>query len=249
MLKEDYATSQRHLAIEGTHNVRDLGGYATRDGAHTRWRTLLRADKLDRVSPAGQQALVDYGIRTVLDLRYTPEMESEPDAVTESKVIHYIAMPLYELNGDGSLPAVPDDLEGLNRLLLDYRQAQIATVFRTLFAPGALPALFHCTAGKDRTGLIAALILGAVGVPDEAIVDDYALSAQYLDALFEQLRIQARRLGYDGEWYDRLLLCQPDMMRHTLEYLTEQYGGVPAYLRKAGLSQAELDSYRHALVE
>ncbi|HEY3342250.1 MAG TPA: tyrosine-protein phosphatase, partial [Anaerolineae bacterium] len=230
MLNVDDATSQRHLAINGTHNVRDLGGYTTRDGSHTRWRTLLRSDHLYRLSMSSRQALIDIGIHTVLDLRYTIEMEFEPDDFATSPVVHYIPMPLYELNGNGALPAVPDNLEEMYRMILDHRQEQIVRIFRALFAPGALPSLFHCTAGKDRTGLIAALILGAVDVPEETIVEDYALSAQYLDLLLDQLRKQARLMGYDAEWYDRLLICQPDTMRHTLKYLAQRYVNVPAYL-------------------
>ena len=97
--------------------------------------------------------------------------------------------------------------------------------------------------------MIAALILGAVGVPEETIVEDYALSAQYLNHLLDQLRRQAKQMNYDAEWYDRLLMCKPETMRHTLEYLTQRYMSVPAYLLKAGLSQPELDQCRHALVE
>jgi protein-tyrosine phosphatase len=249
MLNVDNTATQRHLAIKGTHNVRDLGGYATRDGSRTRWGILLRSDKLYHLSPASQQALLDLGLHTVLDLRYSIEMETEPDDFADSQGVHYIPMPLYELNGDGTLPAVPDNLEEMNRMILDHRQEQIVKIFRALFAPGALPGLFHCTAGKDRTGLIAALILGAVGVPDETIVEDYVLSAQYLNHLLDQLRKQAKQMGYDTAWYDRLLLCESDTMRHTLEYVTEHYASVPAYLLKAGLTQAELDQYRQSLVE
>ena len=249
MLNVDHTATQRHLAIKGTHNVRDLGGYATRDGSRTRWGTLLRSDKLYHLSPASKQAIIDLGVKTIVDLRYSIEMETEPDDFAHSQVVHYMPMPLYELSGDGTLPAVPDNLEEMYTMILDHRREQIAKTFRTLFAPGALPGLFHCTAGKDRTGLISALILGAVDVPDETIVEDYALSAQYLNHLLDQLRKQAKQMGYDTAWYDRLLTCEPDTMRHTLAYVTERYASVPAYLLKAGLTQAELDQYRHALVE
>jgi len=249
MLNVENTATQRHLAIKGTYNVRDLGGYATKDGSRTRWGTLLRSDKLYHLPPASRQALMDVGIHTVLDLRYSIEMEAEPDDFAGSPVIHYLPMPLYELNGDGTLPTVPDNLEEMYCMILDHRQEQIVKIFRALFAPGALPGLFHCTAGKDRTGLISALILGAMGVPEETIVADYALSGQYLNHLLDQLRKQAKQMGYDTAWYDRLLMCEPETMRRTLEHLAKHYENVPAYLLKAGLTQAELDQYRHALVE
>jgi protein-tyrosine phosphatase len=242
--------TQRHLSWEGTYNVRDLGGYATQDGQHTRWHTLLRADKLDRLTAKGQQQLLDYGVRTILDLRYTPEVEMEPDVLANSPRVNYLHIPLYELNGDdGTLPAVPDDLEELYRLILDHRATQMARIIGALVEPGALPALFHCTAGKDRTGLVAALVLGALGVHSDTIVADYALSAEYLHVLFDELRRMARRNGYDSAWYDRLLLCQPEIMQHTLHYVDTHYGGARGYLLQGGMTPAQLDRLQTLLVE
>jgi protein-tyrosine phosphatase len=249
MLNAENATLQRHLAIQGTYNIRDLGGYKTRDGSLTRWGTLLRSDKLYHLSPASKQAIIDLGVKTIVDLRYSIEMETEPDDFANSPVVHYMPMPLYELSGDGTLPAVPDNLEEMYTMILDHRQGQIAKTFRALFAPGALPGLYHCTAGKDRTGLMSALILGAVGVPEETIIEDYVLSAQYLNHLLDQLRKQAKQMGYDTAWYDRLLTCEPATMRGTLDHLAKHYGDIPSYLLKTGLSPTELDQYRQALVE
>ena len=249
MFINEQEASQHKLNIPGTYNIRDLGGYATLDGHVTRWHMLLRGDKLDRISADGVQALIDYGVRTVLDLRYAPEVETEPDVIAKHPKIHYLHLPLYELNGDDTLPIVPDDLEHLYRLILDNRQAQIVKSLRVFLLPDALPALFHCTAGKDRTGLIAALVLGGLDVPQDTIVDDYMLSALYLEELFDELREQARLIGYDGDWYNRLLLCQPATMRHTLQYLDQRYGSVSQYLLQSGLSQLELDQLRRALVE
>ena len=249
MLNAENATLQRHLAIQGTYNIRDLGGYKTRDGSLTRWGTLLRSDKLYHLSPASKQAIIDLGVKTIVDLRYSIEMETEPDDFAHSQVVHYMPMPLYELSGDGTLPAIPDNLEEMYTMILDHRQGQIAKTFRTLFAPGALPGLYHCTAGKDRTGLMSALILGAVGVPEETIIEDYVLSARYLNHLLDQLRKQAKQMGYDTAWYDRLLTCEPATMRRTLDHLAKHYGDIHSYLLKTGLSQAELEQYRQALVE
>jgi protein-tyrosine phosphatase len=250
MLIEE-STLERRLALEGTYNVRDLGGYATRDGRITRWHTLVRADKLNRITGAGQQALLDYGIRTIIDLRYTDEVTAEPDAFAQSSTpgLTYMHLPLYELSGDGTLPIVPDNLEELYRLILDHRQEQIRRILSTLAAPGVLPGLFHCTAGKDRTGLIAALVLGTMDVPHETIVADYTLSGQYLHTLYDELRVYARETGLDTEWYERLLLCEPETMARTLTHLDRQYGGIKGYLHKIGLTQHEQDSLRAALVE
>ncbi|MCL5998095.1 MAG: tyrosine-protein phosphatase [Chloroflexi bacterium] len=240
---------QRRLALEGTYNVRDLGGYATRDGRHIRWHTLLRADKLDRIAPEAQQQLLDHGLHTIIDLRFSDEVAAEPNVFAQSSAVSYLHFPLYELIGVGTLPAVPDNLEELYQLILDHRKEQIRLILHTLAAPGTLPALLHCTAGKDRTGLMVALVLGAVDVPHETIIEDYALSAQYLHTLFDELRATALQAGYDTEWYDRLLLCKPETMRTTLAHLDRRYGGVEAYLLQIGLEKAELEGLRTALLE
>jgi protein-tyrosine phosphatase len=242
-------TQQRHLNIDGTYNVRDLGGYRTTAGHLTRWHTLVRADKLNRISPTGQKCLQDYGIHSVIDLRYSPEVASEPDVFANDGVIHYRHMPLYELSGDGTLPVVPYDLKDLYRMILDHRQEQIRSIISELLLPGRLPAIVHCTAGKDRTGIIVALLLGAVDVPHEVIVEDYALSDQYLRILNSELRQQAISNGYDAEWFDRLLQCQPETMQDTLSHLDDKYGGIKDYLLQCGITANQFRQLHVSLVD
>jgi protein-tyrosine phosphatase len=242
-------TQHRHLVIDGTFNMRDLGGYTTTTGHTTRWRTIFRSDKLNRVSPAGQQSFLAYGIRSIIDLRYSPEVAAEPDVFVNAQSVDYRHMPLYQLDGDGSLPAVPYDLKELYRLLLDHRQEQIHSIVTELLVPGKLPAVIHCTAGKDRTGIIVALLLGAVGVPYDTIVADYTLSDCYLRTLNDELRIQARLNGYDAEWFDRLLICQPDTIQDTLSHIDTHYGGIKAYLLGAGVTRVQLQKLQDIFVE
>ena len=179
--------SKRHLRLEGTYNVRDLGGYATVDGRTTRWKTLLRADGLDRLAPVSQRALIDHGIKTVIDLRRTTEVVETPDALADSPDFKYC-----HKNMAGDL--IPEDESAVPietrvgaeywtanyTARLDLRRAHIVEILAMLSSPGTLPALFHCAAGKDRTGVIAALVLGLAGVPAETIAEDYALTARYL---------------------------------------------------------------------
>jgi len=235
--------SQR-LSIAGTHNIRDLGGYVTTANQVTRTRLLYRADKLHNLVPAAQAALLSHGIRTIIDLRYTPEVEMEPDAFVHSNEVRYVHLPLYELTGAEILPRVPDDLYDLYVLIIENRREQITRIMRTLMTPYNQPALFHCTAGKDRTGIIAALLLGAVGVSDEAIIYDYAISKLYLNELLDELRAQAALNGFDTDWYSRLLICEPETMQRTLQHINESYGGVVAYLIGSGITAREIDAFR-----
>ena len=184
---------RRHLALEGTWNIRDLGGYATSDGRRTRWKTLLRGDVLHGLPPASRKAIIGYGVRTVIDLRKADEVRRQPNDFAGSPQVAYYHQ---DLVGDAPLTGIVDDssFSGeskrvvINRtdvdrvsyaVILDHSRARVSETLATLAEPGVLPALFHCGVGKDRTGLIAALVLGLAGVPAGTIAEDYALSARY----------------------------------------------------------------------
>jgi protein-tyrosine phosphatase len=240
----------RHFALEGAYNVRDIGGYVTTDGRRTRWRTLLRSDSLHRLSAADQAALLAAGVRTMIDLRRPAEVHGEPSVFRASDAVAYYHLPLInDTGGDGAGAPLPA-LVTIYPRILDTAQEQLAQVLRALAQPGALPALVHCTAGKDRTGLVVALLLGIAGVPASTIAADYALSATYLDERFRtEVRERALAAGLDWDAYQQLLSCPPELMLDTLVYLEERYGGLYHYVRAIGLMEAEVDSLREALTE
>ncbi len=239
----------RRLPLDLAYNLRDIGGYATQDGRRTKWRVLFRSDSLHRLTPEAQQQLFDLGLRTIIDLRYRQELAGAPSVFTGSPRVHYCPIALYELDDPAIIAYRPRNLDEVYRMILAHAQPQIRRVIDRLTEPGALPALVHCTAGKDRTGMVIALILGAVGVPDETIVEDYALSGAYLGPLLVELRAQAARDGLDMNWYNRLLDSDPAIMRRTLAHLREHYGDAAAYLRATGVSDRQIEWLRAALVE
>ena len=243
---------KRRLEIEGAHNVRDLGGYRTLDGGCTRWLRFLRADSLHRLSPVAQTALLDYGVRTVIDLRRTSETQTEPNVFARSAVVEY-----HHLNmiGDEDLgiEPLPEETEKPRQIAhgycgyLDKCQVQVERILETLANAGNQAALFHCAAGKDRTGMISALLLGLAGVPKETIAADYGLSARYL---------VVRYLTYpeaDPEirtWADyQRTSCPPETMLLVLDYLESIYGGVEGYVRTVGLSEDQIGRLRDRTVE
>ncbi len=218
---------QRRLILEGAYNVRDIGGYVTVDERRTRWHTLLRGDSLHRLSAADQAALLAYGVCTSIDLRGPAETRVEPSVFRASEAVTYHHMPLLsDPGGDSarnSLPALTD----IYHHILDTAQERLAQLLRTLAQPGALPALVHCTAGKDRTGLVVALLLGMAGVPAPTIAADYALSDTYLGPGFRaEARKRALAAGLDWNAYQQLLICPPELMLDALAYLDERYDGV-----------------------
>lgn len=234
----------RHLPLEGTYNVRELGGYPGRDGRTTRWRTLLRADSLHRLSPQAQEQLLQWGLRTVIDLRRADELHKAPNVFATSTRVAYRHLSL--LSDGPSGRTLPRTLADIYRIILDERQSYIRTTLQTLATQDIFPAIFHCTAGKDRTGLLSALLLGLAGVSEEVIIEDYALSAQYLTGPYlDEARRRAELFGFS---YDFQVQCPPDVMRETLEYVAVRYGGIAGYCRAIGLLDAEMTRLQDLLL-
>ncbi|HVO44253.1 MAG TPA: tyrosine-protein phosphatase [Aggregatilineales bacterium] len=238
----------RHIDLEGTVNLRDAGGYETLDGRHTHWKTLWRSDSLHHLRPEGQKTLLDLGIRTIIDLRFPSEIAQSPSVFANSTAVRYHSIPLIPDTMPDNLP-IPDDLVALYIGFLDDCQAALRNILGTMLESGSAPVLVHCTAGKDRTGMVIALLLGAVGVPDATVVADYALTESYIGSLLPALRRDAVRNGLDTVWYERMLDCQPEFMAKALEYLHKRYGSAENYWRGLGFSAKQLDDLRMMLVD
>jgi len=241
---------ERVIDLEGCLNFRDLGGYPTDDGRRVRWRRLFRSDALHLLTPGDVRRLCDeLGVRDVVDLRSTAERRgelAEPLAMS-SVTVHHV--PLYDgeaRSGEGM--AAPFSLADRYFLLAEFAQARIAQVVRILARSGG-SAVYHCAAGKDRTGVISAVLLGVLGVRDEVIVADYAATRENLDA------IVARLMGTKG--YQSMLEAlppdtmhaEPETMVALLEKVRERYGSMRGYARAAGLEDAVLARLEARLLE
>ena len=235
---------RRHLKFAGTYNFRDAGGYPVQGGGATRWRTLFRSDSPHRLSEADRGSLIASGLRTAVDLRQASELTEAPNVFAANMQVTFCHLPLLS-----DAPSMPEELPALvdiYRAILDERGDQICAALSALATPKALPAVVNCTAGKDRTGLIIALVLGLAGVPEETIVADYALSGVCLAGAFsDEARRQAEEQGYS---YDLLMQCDPDFMRETLQHLRKRYGGIEPYVRTTGLGIQEIDRLRQSMV-
>ncbi len=247
--------SRRHIPVEGAYNIRDLGGYGTADGRQTRWRTLFRADGISDLPESSQAVLVSEGVKTIVDLRGTRELSEEPSVFKDLQGVSYRTHNIAgdtAVSGWGDKP-IPDDssirLSFMYTAFLDQRGEALRDTLQSLAEPGSLPALFHCTAGKDRTGVVSALLLGIAGVPHETIVEDYILSARFLYPTplrpppdldtTPPLSFEA----YQAKWAPR------GAMQKTLSHLDEKYGGVEAYVRQIGVTDDQLASIKKAMTE
>ena len=246
---------RRAIPVEGAYNVRDLGGYDTADGRQVRWRTLFRAADIHALTPAARATLIDAGVRTVIDLRGSQELTEAASVFKDLSGVQYRP---HNMTGDalidrwGAVPVPADSsirLSTMYSTVLDERGEMIKTILETISQPGVLPAVFHCTAGKDRTGVLAALLLSIAGVPHDRIVEDYALSARFL---YGTSTVPPDGSGadefppfeeYQAKW------CPPAAMGLTLDHLESKYGGIEAYAKSIGVDDSTLTSIRDALVE
>ena len=242
---------QRYLPLEGTYNVRDCGGYRTREGRVVKWGVFFRADGLHRLTPQGQAALLGRGVRTIIDLRRSDELQVMPNVFAGSKAVHYHHISLL-VDEDSKVGPQrdPEPLAMTYRKILDERQAQVCRTLAVFADADGLPGLVHCTAGKDRTGVITALLLGLAGVPHETIIADYALTSTYLgEGFMAGLKQRALERGFTWEQYAPLTTCPPENMAQTLQHIDAAYGGVEPYLRHIGLSEAQLAGLRGRLLD
>jgi protein-tyrosine phosphatase len=234
----------RHIELPGVLNLRDLGNYPAAGGRAVRWRALLRSDALHQLDPEGLAFLAGLDLRTVLDLRTPPETMAAPSRLDglAAQVTHVSIL-------RGDLQSLPLDLEAIYRYMVGDCADAIAEAIKVLCAADALPALVHCSAGKDRTGIVVALVLAVLGVPDEVIAADYALSSQYLDPDSTQAIGQLQASTGLGDSLTRpLLISPPALILDVLSWIRAASGSVDGYLLDHGLSRAELDQLRSGLI-
>ncbi|HXZ60892.1 MAG TPA: tyrosine-protein phosphatase [Steroidobacteraceae bacterium] len=239
------ADPRRRLDFPQLLNARDLGGCPTLDGGRTRWRSLLRGDDLAQLNTAGLRALADYGIETVIDLRWRAEVERHPSPIPAAlPQVHYRQVSLLTPSEDEWRERSVDATKELwNCVVLEQVRLELREVLRAIAAAAPGPLLFHCIAGKDRTGLVAALLLALAEVLPEAIAHDYALSSANLrDGYLE------RYAHLEPEQILAALHCPEEGAYNMLKFLAHA-GGVRAYLREIGLAGDEIAALRARLRE
>jgi protein-tyrosine phosphatase len=254
--------AERILNVEGVANFRDIGGYAAADGKHIRWGLYYRTGMLGDLTESGRAMLRALNIRWVCDLRLLEEVSQNPDRVRDNPQIRYSHKPLTTPDDTRQrLQALLFDRSKLSQLMLEsYTQvflddnAQLyGEVLRELLQPGALPAVVHCTAGKDRTGIATMLLMLALGVDEATIIADYSLSNYYFSTFRAYTADVVRKLrwfGLNANALTPLLVAQPDILRASLDYLRSKYGGADRYLKEAvGLTDAEIAALRALFLE
>jgi protein-tyrosine phosphatase len=252
--------AERLVALEGTLNFRDLGGYPTASGGSTRWGRVFRSDGLHALTVEDVAALGRLGLRVVYDLRHDIERTKQPSVLPESVRSVVLAIggestenrEIMERILDGEYTEMDGDFMAAAYQQMAERDATTFVRLLTgLTDPEGVPALFHCTAGKDRTGMTAALLLSAVGVDETTVLDDYELTEHYWTGhRVAALRPRFEAAGVDIERFGGLFGAPRAAMAAMLATLHERHGTVDRYLVEAGGMEPEaLDELRRLLVQ
>lgn len=230
--------------LPGTFNARDLGGLRAGDGA-VRRGLLWRSDALVALGGEGRAAVGRLGLKVALDLREPVERRLDPPDLAGTGIT-VLEQPIL----GGEIEAAAElSLEQLYVMLLETRGHAFAQAVERVAEAGEAPAIVFCSAGKDRTGLVSALVLGAIGVPDSEIVADYARSEENMRGTFRAvLEARAIAAGLSEQELAVKIGAPPAAMWRALGWLREQHGGAAAYLNEHGLGTAELTSLRGHLI-
>lgn len=249
---------QRFVMLDGGINFRDLGGYPTRDGRQVRWGRVYRSGSFSRLTPNDLATIARLDIKLICDLRSPEEIRRAPEALpnitqeemsldADDGVLVRVRALLFNRRKLGALLT-----RAYIEVMLRRNGAIFNRIFRRLADETNLPLLIRCTAGKDRTGLSAALLLLALGVTEETVIADYSLSNLYFADFRAFAAAAVKPLGIIGlsiEDMQPLLVADPNTLEATLAHLRSEYGSVESYLRDvAGVDDGTLEQVRANLL-
>jgi protein-tyrosine phosphatase len=253
------------IEVTGSRNLRDLGGYHTMDGRQIKKGVLYRSDHLGQISKADLEKIAALGVKTEYDLRGKAERKSSPPRLPNIVPVKVVTLSVFYqglepwmtarkiLEGDVEEGEFHDVMvEAYRSYALDFR-SQWSTLLKGLAEPGTLPALIHCTYGKDRTGVAVAIILRSVGVPQETVLEDYLLSNKFWESktdTYSCLANCASCFRTPRSEVRALMEVRPEYLEAAFEAIDEKYGSFEGYLHEGlGIDDATLERLRSALLE
>ena len=242
---------ERIIALQGPYNFRDVGGYTALDGRTVRWRTLFRSDAIQSMTAEDvEQVYGKLGVQSRIDLRTEREIERSGPGPALPPSVQYHHVPLIQWqtgNATGQEDPVARNRDMYLRIIRESG-GQLAKAVNTLAAEEGLPAVFHCSAGKDRAGICAAMVLGLLGVDEETIMEDYFLTIKNVDAIMQRIG------GLPGNEHMQKIAPeffhpQPKAMEAVLTELREVHCGVENYAKSHGVSDGTLEQLRRSLLQ
>lgn len=240
------------LPLKQAYNVRDLGGYATKTGKVTAFRQFIRSDDVANLSKEDITFLKDYGVTAILDLRSEMELMRAPNPFCDDNSFHYLHKSLFSFKTDEAITidTIKEMLQDEKRNLLgemyihmlEESKEEIRTIFNW-FSEQKGCVLFHCTAGKDRTGIIAMLLLGLAGVNKADIIVNYTVTH-----IYNSENPNEKMINLPIEVPNHLLESQPQFMLKAYKFLINKYESIETYLHSIGIEKAVLDKVKEKLI-
>ena len=264
-LPPDERLALRKLPFDQAHNFRDLGGYLSDDGRYTRWGKIYRTDKLSSLSEQDQRYLQRLGVKRIVDFRSDEERKTAPHSLhpesrilidplpidVEAAQIERVTARLQEQNV--SVQDMVEFLMSANRAMVTHFTDTYRHWIHSLLSDDHYPQLFHCTAGKDRTGLAAALLLRAIGVSEETVMEDYLATNHYTAARIDEVIRQIQEMDIftvDEPVIRTLFHVQPQFINAAFEVIGQRYGNIEAYFEDGlALDRFQREQLRDMLLE
>jgi protein-tyrosine phosphatase len=246
--------SERRVTLEGPVNWRDLGGYPAMDGATTRWGRLFRSDSVHTLTAADIPVLRELGVRTAIDFRSAQELEQLGIGPLGDVRVTHVHVPTFDHQPGQRPPTIvlSSAVDFYTSMIESGAHAYVAAA-NAIAEDDRLPAVFYCVAGKDRTGIFAAIVLGLLGVPDDVVVADYAMTHEVIST------ITARRIERDGgsaasrdRWVDvpeELMGAHAHVMEGLIHRVREKWGGWDEYAASVGFPPETVTALRALLLD
>ena len=253
--------AERHQPFKGVVNFRDLGGYETVDGRRLKWGQVFRSGHLARVSEEDKRLIKRMEIKVICDFRTPAEMEAQPDWLPENGSMTYIHYPIVhgEFDPAAAMESMQKgDISWLTEDFMIKRYIQKIDEFpkvwgdilKILVDPDNRPLVFHCTAGKDRAGACAALILLALGAPEDTVIYDHGLSNVYIADALEKINERVRAMGLDPEKVAPYFTAPRNAIVAFVDHIRKSYGSASEYLMtRAGVSKKTLELLKKELLD
>ncbi|MBC8336639.1 MAG: tyrosine-protein phosphatase [Anaerolineales bacterium] len=251
--------------MESIHNFRDFGGYKTQNGTSLKSGLLYRSGDLSKASNADIDYIASLGIKTVCDLRSEFERQKEPDRIPIARPFTFFNIPMRPIvdyhgrslrrlfslmfGSERKMDYIAESYQAYREYATNYLP-QLKALFHRISNPENLPLLIHCSAGKDRTGVVSSLIQLVLGVPFETVMEDYLITNENLDAYTQEIYRRLSKLAYFGvPWrmYAPLFDARSDYLSAALSQVKEEFGVLDQWIRR-GLGFSEKDQAALAAV-
>jgi protein-tyrosine phosphatase len=239
--------TEKLIKLDGTYNLRELGGYRASNGKTISSRKLLRSDGLHSLSKKDETLLIQYGMKTIIDLRSTKEVEKRPDVQIDHPEIKYFHVPFLDrmLNNADQMIKM-ESLANVYINILKNDQESINKVFNIMHNNIDEGLIFHCAAGKDRTGVIAMLVLLLCEVNKETIIEDFSWSAQLMEPVF--IRQKQEILDAGNEVPNFIFESNKEDALLTIQFIEDQYSNIQNYLFEIGIDESKQQNLKAILL-